>query len=141
MAAPQTHERLRDDGEIAGSSDRGFGLVFAALFTIIGLWPLTAAGGPRWWSLALALGFAAAAMLRPRLLAPLNRLWQRFGLVLSKVVSPLVMGIVFFAVITPIALTMRALGKDPLRLRLERGTKSYWIKRQPPPPETMKNQF
>ena len=74
---------------------------------------------------------------------PFNRLWFRFGLFLNKVVNSLVMGLLFYFTVTPIGLVMRALGKDPLRLRFDRGARSYWIKRQPPgpEPETMRRQF
>jgi hypothetical protein len=87
--------------------------------------------------------FLAAALLRPALLAPLNRLWTRFGLLLHRIVSPVVLGIMFFAVITPMAWIRRALGNDPLRLRFDREARTYWVDRQPPgpPPETLTNQF
>jgi hypothetical protein len=77
------------------------------------------------------------------LLRPFNRLWFRFGLLLSRVVNPLVMGLLFYFTVTPIGLIMRALGKDPLRLRFDRGARTYWIDRQPPgpEPETMRQQF
>ena len=138
-----THERLSDNETVKGSSDRSFGLVFAAVFTIIGLWPLFSSSGVRWWSLAIALVFAGVAFARPSLLAPLNRLWTKFGLLLNRIVSPLVMGLLFFVVITPIALIMRATGKDQLHLKFDPKAKSYWIERKPPgpAPESIKNQF
>jgi predicted membrane metal-binding protein len=138
-----THERLADSEAIKTSSDRSFGLVFAAVFAIIGLWPLISGDGVRLWSLIIAAIFAALALARPTLLAPLNRLWTRFGLLLNRVVSPLVMGLLFFVVITPIALIMRATGKDLLHLKFDRKAKSYWIEREPPgpAPESIKNQF
>lgn len=138
-----THERLTHAERIKGSSDRSFGLVFAAFFAIIGLGPLASGGEVRIWSLALAVGFLAFALLWPGALAPLNRLWTRFGLLLSKVVNPIVMGLLFYVTITPASLIMRALGKDPLHLRFEPDAKSYWIERRPPgpAPDTMQNQF
>ena len=138
-----THERLSEDQVVKGSSDRSFGLVFAAVFTLIGLWPLLSEDGVRWWSLAIALMFAAPAIARPSALAPLNRLWTRFGLLLNRIVSPLVMGLLFYLIITPFALIMRAAGKDLLRLRFDPGAESYWIEREPPgpAPESIKNQF
>ena len=144
MSKPSaTHERLAGVERIEGSSDRGFGVVFACVFAIIGFWPLVSGEGVVWWCLALAAAFLAVALVRPGLLAPLNRLWTQFGLLLSKVVNPLVMALVFFVTVTPIGVAMRALGKDPLRLRFEPDAESYWIARQPPgpAPETMKNQF
>ncbi|MBM3488124.1 MAG: hypothetical protein FJX67_16070 [Alphaproteobacteria bacterium] len=127
----------------SGSSDRGFGLVMAAVFAIIGVWPALFSGPPRLWSLAVAALFLAAAGAAPRLLAPLNRLWTRFGVLLHRVMNPVVMAIVFYGTVVPIGLVMRALGKDPLRLRRDRAATTYWIAREPPgpAPETMKNQF
>ncbi len=138
-----SHERLARDEEIAGSSNRAFGLVFAGFFTIVGLWPLIGGEGPRLWCLGIAVAFAAVALIRPGLLAPLNRLWTKFGLVLHRVVNPIVMGLVFYVTITPMGLAMRLLGKDLLNLKFEPNRKSYWIERQPPgpAPDTMKNQF
>lgn len=138
-----THERLTHTERIEGSSDRSFGIVFAVVFAIIGLWPLISGAEIRLWSLAIAAGFLVVALLRPRVLAPLNRLWMRFGLLLSKVVNPVIMGLLFYVTVTPMGLIMRALGKDLLRLRFEPGAKSYWIERRPPgpEPESMVNQF
>lgn len=139
----QLHEDFGREAKVEGSSDRSFGAVFAAVFAIVGLWPLTGGGGVRIWSLGIAAAFALAALARPGLLAPLNRLWMRFGLLLHRVVSPLVMGMLFYLTVTPTGMLMRALGKDPLRLRRDPGAQSYWIERDPPgpAPETMKNQF
>jgi len=138
-----THERLAIDESIKGSSERSFGFVFAAVFAIISLWPLFGDGGVRWWFLVIALGFAAVASVRPALLAPLNRLWLALGLLLNRIVSPLVMALLFFLVITPFALVMRVTGKDPLRLKYDPKVRSYWILRAPPgpSPETIKNQY
>jgi len=113
------------------------------VFAIIGLWPLLDGAGARWWSLAIALGFAVAALAWPRMLAPLNRLWFKFGLLLNRIVSPLVMGLLFYLVVTPIAVAMRMAGKDPLRLKSDAQARSYWIEREPPgpSPETIKNQY
>ena len=138
-----THERLADEHEVVGSSERSFGFVFAVVFVVIGLWPLLGDGDPRWWSLAIALAFAAVALVRPILLAPLNRLWFKFGMLLNRIVSPLVMGMLFYLIITPIALFMRLLGKDLLNLKRDPEARSYWIPRDPPGPEpdTIKNQY
>jgi hypothetical protein len=125
------------------SSDRSFGLVFAGVFTLIGCWPLLYLQPPRWWGLAIALGFAVLALIRPQILHPLNRAWLAFGLLLHRVVSPLVMGIIFFLCVTPIAWIMRLRGKDVLSLSRRPDLSSYWIAREPQPPdtETMKRQF
>jgi len=134
----QSHARQVEMG-----SDRAFGLVFAAVFAIVGLWPLTGGGEPRLWAGAVALAFLVASLTVPRLLKPLNQVWFLFGMLLHKVVSPLVMGLIFFLTVTPIALVMRALGKDPLRLSRDDAAASYWINRAPPgpAPDTMRRQF
>jgi hypothetical protein len=137
------HEDLNREQQIEGSSDRAFGIVFAVVFTVIAIWPLLFRGELRLWSLAVAVAFALVAWLRPTLLARLNRWWMKFGLLLAMVVSPIALGILFFAVLVPIGFLMRATGKDPLRLKREAGANSYWIPRAPPgpPPDSMKNQF
>ena len=124
-------------------SARGFGAVFAAVFAIIGLLPLWGGGNVRWWSNLVAAAFLAAAIVRPQLLEPLNRLWFRFGLLLGRFIAPVVMTVLFLVTVTPTALLMRALGKDPLRLRIDRDAESYWIRRGGPdePESSMKNQF
>jgi hypothetical protein len=83
------------------------------------------------------------ALLWPAVLAPLNRIWTRFGLLLHRIVSPVVLGVMFFGVVTPMGLVMRALGKDPLRLRFDPAARTYWIERRPPgpAPDTLNNQF
>lgn len=141
--AANTHERLADRRAVKSSSDRGFGIVFCVVFAIVGLWPVFWGNGPRLWSLGIAGGFLAIALLRPQLLGPLNRLWTAFGLLLHKIVNPLVMGFLFFLVVTPIGLLMRLLGKRPLELAFERDRPSYWKDRTPPgpPADGMKNQF
>ena len=125
------------------SSDRAFGLVFAAVFAIVALWPLPWGGAIRWWSLAVAAGFLAAALAMPSILAVPNRLWLKLGLLLNRIVSPFVLGIVFFLVVTPMGIAMRLLGKDPLRLKARAPGESYWIRREPPgpSPDSLTNQF
>src|SRR5262245_4434389 len=105
------HESLERNEEVQGSTDRALGLVFGAVFLIIGLFPWFFGGGLHLWALMVSGGFVAIALTVPQLLAPLNRLWTRLGVVLHKVVSPIVLGIMFFAVITPMGLVMRLLGK------------------------------
>ena len=137
------HEDLSRDQEIEGSSDRSFGLVFAIVFLVIALWPLWHGEAPRWWAGGVAMILAAIAVFRPALLAVFNRLWIRFGVLLSKVVSPIALGILYYGVLSPIGAIMRLTGKDPLRLRRDASSESYWIKREPPgpPPDSMTNQF
>ena len=137
------HETAHNGAPAKTSSDRAFGLVFAGVFTIVGLFPLVHGDPLRWWGLAVALAFLMLSLARPRLLHPLNRIWTAFGLMLHAVVSPLVMGLLFFAVVTPMALLMRVMHKVPLALNFDQTAKTYWIVRTPPGPdgETMKNQF
>jgi hypothetical protein len=138
-----THEYLGHEEPVRAGSDRSFGFVFAGVFTTIGLLPLVGGRPPRGWSLVVAGGFLGVALIRPALLAPAKRLWLAFGLLLHRVSSPLVLGVLFFLLFMPMGLLMKALGKDPLRLRWDSSASSYWIPRTPPGPEpgTMRNQF
>ena len=133
-----------DRGPAPESSDRSFGFVFAAVFSIIGCWPLLHGEPLRWWSLMVAAIFAVLALVRPQLLHLLNRVWLAFGRLLHRIMSPLVMGMLFFAAVTPTGWLMRLRGRDLLSLKRRADLKSYWIKREgetQPAPETMKNQF
>ena len=125
------------------SSDRSFGLVFAAMFTIVGCLPLLHRASPRWWAFGIAAVFGLLALIRPNLLHLPNQAWLALGRLLHRVVSPLVMGAVFFLCVTPIAWIARRSGKDVLSLARRPGLSSYWIAREPSPPEpaTMKRQF
>jgi predicted membrane metal-binding protein len=142
MAEQLTLASAAQDGVKIGS-ERSFGMVFAAVFTIIAGWPLLRGGETRWWAFAIATIFLIAGIARPDALTTLNRVWFKFGLLLSRVTTPLVMGLLFFAVVTPTALVMRLRGKDLLKQRLEPEAQSYWILRDPagPDPATMKHQF
>jgi len=137
------HESYERREEIKGSSNRSFGIVFAFVFAVIGLLPLVFGGSVRVWALTVGGLFLLVALAVPAMLAPLNRAWLRVGLLLHRIVSPLVLGIMFFLVITPMGLLMRALGKDLLRLRFDKQSSSYWIDRAPPgpAPESLKDQF
>lgn len=137
------HESFGRHEEVKGSSNRTLGLVFATVFLIIAVFPLFFGGALRWWSLAVAAAFAVVALVLPGVLTPLNRAWTRFGLLLHKIVSPIVLGFLFYIVVTPLGLLMRLLGKDPLRLRWDRRSSTYWIERKPagPKPETLSDQF
>ena len=139
----QFHEDYDREQPIEGSSERGFGLVFAVVFAIIGLWPLRLEDPVRWWALGTATAFFVVAFVYPRALWPLNWLWIRFGILLGRIVAPIVMGIIFFVVITPIALIRRLMGKDSLQLEFDPEAESYWILRKPPGPDpkSMPRQF
>jgi len=142
---PTLHESLSTRDDIKIGSARSFGLVFATVFIIIALFPLLSdqQGSLRLWALIVAAFFAITALTMPRLLEPLNKLWFRFGLLLHKIVNPLVMGLLFFGTVTPTGLLMRSLGKTPLKLGFDKSAESYWITRTPPgpAPESMKRQF
>jgi hypothetical protein len=137
------HENLSREEHIEGSSDRAFGLVMAAAFAIVASWPLLSRGGVRWWAVAIGAAFAVLAVTRPSLLSALNRQWMKLGLLLGKIVSPVALGVLFYVVLTPIGLLVRAFGKDPLRLKFDPAADSYWQSRTPPgpPPDSMTNQF
>jgi hypothetical protein len=138
-----SHELHIREHVVPVPSDRGFGYVFASFSALVAALSFYE-GGTRWpYWLAAAVIFALVALYRPSLLAPLNWLWTKLGLVLFAVVSPLVLGIVYYGCITPIGWLMRLSGKDPLRLRLEPERKSYWESRQPPGPrpDSLMNQF
>jgi len=143
MEGNQFHETLTREHTAKASSDRSFGIVFAIVFCVIGFWPALDGGSVRVWSLILAAALAVVAGVRPRLLAVPNRLWLKFGALLHQIVSPVVMGLIFFAAVMPVGLIMRLLGKDPLGLGFDRGAKTYWVLRDPPGPDpkSMRNQF
>ncbi len=137
------HEDLTRVHDVQGSSDRAFGLVFAAVFLLVSLWPAVRGEMPRWWALAIAAVFAGTAILWPRALAVPNKLWTKLGVLLGAVVGSVALGLLFYAVLTPLGVFMRLTGKDPLRLRPDRAARSYWIPREPPgpPPDSMDRQF
>ena len=120
-------------------SNRSFGIVFFIVFLLIASYPLTYGGEIRIWSLIISIIFLILGLLNSKILAPLNKIWFKFGILLGKIVSPLIMGIIFFLVVTPIGFTMRLLGKDVLNLKYNKN-KSYWIEKNGPKSK-MKNQF
>ena len=117
------------ESKIKPGSNRNFGLVFFVVFLIISLWPLTYEGTPRIWSIIIAIIFFILGLMNSKLLTPLNILWFKFGMVLGSIIAPIVMGIVFFAVVTPTGIIMRIFGKDLLNNKLNKDKKSYWIHR------------
>ena len=125
--------------EIKISSNRSFGIVFFVLFLLIALYPLTYSGEMRIWSTIISLIFLILGLVNSKILTPLNKLWFKFGIFLGKIVSPLVMGVIFFLVVTPIAFLMRLLNKDLLNLKFN-NENTYWIKKTGPKSK-MKNQF
>ena len=137
------HEFQARKEEVKISSDRSFALVFAGLFALLGTLSVYH-GGTRWYYwFPLAALFGVLAYIAPGVLAPLNRLWAKFGHLLHMIISPALLGILFYLCISPIGFLMRLVGKDPMRRKFEPTAKSYWIARAPPgpAPETFKNQF
>lgn len=137
------HENLESRTTDGPGSERGFAIVFTVVFVLVGLWPLLSGGPVRAWALLIAAAFLLAGFAAPGILAPLNRLWFRFGMALGRIVSPIVMGILFFGTVMPTGLLMRLFRKDLLRLRFDPAAESYWIRRDPPGPsaESLKQQF
>ena len=125
--------------DIKISSNRSFGIVFFIVFLLIALYPLSHSGEIRVWSAIISLIFLVLGLLNSKILTPLNKLWFKFGIFLSKIISPLIMGIIFFLVVTPIGLIMRIFGKDVLNLKYNKN-QSYWIEKKGPKSK-MKNQF
>jgi hypothetical protein len=138
-----THENFSREEAVSIGSDRSFGLVMAAGFAIfasLSVWR----EGRAWPALAtIAIFFLVAALLVPVALNPLNRAWLKLGLLLHKIINPVVMGLVFYGAVLPTGLVMRAMGRDLLRLKPQPKAESYWIIRTPPgpAPKTMNDQF
>ena len=128
---------MKKDIEI--SSNRNFGIVFFIVFFLIAVYPLINNGNIRVWSLIISIIFLILGLINSKLLLPLNKVWFKFGLLLGSVISPIVMGIIFFLVVTPIALILRAIGKDVLNLK-KNNNKTYWIEKTEQK-SSMKNQF
>ena len=125
--------------EIKISSNRSFGVVFFIVFLLVALYPLLKGNDLRIWSLVISFIFLILGLINSKILTPLNRLWFKFGLLLGKFISPLIMGIIFFVVVTPIGIIMRLLKKDLLNLKYNK-KETYWIDKSGPKSK-MKNQF
>ena len=125
--------------EVKISSNRSFGIVFFVVFLIIATYPLINGDELRLWSLIISIVFLFLGLVNSKILNPLNKLWFKFGIFLGKIISPLVMGIIFFLVVTPIGLLMSLLNKDLLKLKFNNNS-SYWIEKTEPKSK-MKNQF
>tara|TARA_Y100000813_G_scaffold191148_1_gene167905 strand:+ start:61 stop:444 length:384 start_codon:yes stop_codon:yes gene_type:complete len=120
-------------------SNRSFGIVFFVVFFLIATYPLLSKGDIRLWSLFISIIFLILGILNSKILSPLNKIWFKFGIFLGKIVSPLVMGLIFFVVVTPIGILMRFLNKDLLNLKFNKNS-TYWIEKNGPKSK-MKNQF
>ena len=130
---------MSDYNDIKISSNRSFGVVFFIVFLLIGLYPLLNNNEIRLWSLIISVLFLILGILNSKILSPLNKIWFKFGLILGKIISPVIMGIIFFLVVTPIGFIMKLLGKDLINLKFN-NEKSYWIEKSGPKSK-MKNQF
>tara|TARA_B100000674_G_scaffold358217_1_gene301201 strand:- start:1310 stop:1693 length:384 start_codon:yes stop_codon:yes gene_type:complete len=125
--------------EIKISSNRSFGIVFFVVFLLIATYPLLRDNEPIIWSLILSIVFLILGLLNSKILTPLNKIWFKFGIFLGKIISPLVMSVIFFIVVTPIGVFMRLLKKDLINLKFNKKN-TYWIEKKDPK-STMKNQF
>ena len=125
--------------DIKIGSNRSFGIVFFIVFLLIAIYPLINQGEIRVWSVWISLLFLILGIINSKILTPLNKAWFKFGIFLGKIISPIVMGIIFFLVVTPIAFLMRILKKDLLNLKFN-NKKTYWIEKNGPKSK-MKNQF
>ena len=128
-----------DSSDIKIGSNRSFGIVFFIVFLLIAIYPLLNDESVRLWSLAIATIFFILGIINSSLLSPLNKIWFKFGLLLGRFISPLIMGLIFFLVVTPIALLMKLLKKDLLNLKYNKDN-TYWIIKSGPKSK-MKNQF
>ncbi len=126
--------------EVARGTERNFGIVFSAVFLIIGLLPLFFSNQARWWALAVSAGFLLLAMVAPSTLRIPNLLWFKLGMLLGAIISPIAMTLVYIVAIVPTGIVARILGKDPLRRTIDRAADTYWIERTTPP-ESMTKQF
>lgn len=124
-------------------SERSFGTVFVVFFALVAAFGLWRQAGWWVWPAGLSLLTLIVTLARPILLRPLNRQWMRLALLLNAIFSPIILGIMFYLVFTPMALVMRVIGRDAMKRRVEPGTKSYWIDRDPPGPDrkSLPNQF
>jgi hypothetical protein len=125
--------------DIKISSNRSFGIVFFVVFLIVAIYPLIKNGDLRLWPLIISIIFLILGLINSKLLTPLNKLWFKFGIFLGRLMSPIIMGIIFFFVVTPIGLVLKIIGKDILSLK-KNNSKSYWIKKNGPISK-MLNQF
>jgi hypothetical protein len=143
MTSRNFHEDLARHDDEPRASERNLGVTFAVVLALIGALRLYRGNETGLYWLAAAVAFLVCAYFWTAPLRPLNAVWHRLGLVLFAVVSPIVMGVVFYTTVVPIGLLMRKFGKDPMRLKFDPGARSYWIERDPPGPAgaQMKNQF
>lgn len=140
------HTEHQEHHEIESSSDRSFGLTIGGILLLIEAYRLWSSGALDTLGIVLlviALPLLVFGLVYPKVLAPLNKAWTKLGLIMFKVVNPIIMFAVYVLTIVPIGLIMKMVGKDPLHVKLDKSAKSYWVERNPsgPSPDSMKNQF
>ena len=137
------HEDYRREVSSSGPSDRSFGITFTVAFALIGLVPALRHHPVRWWAVGVSAAFLVVSLAAPSILREPNRWWMKLAALLNRVMSPIMMALVFYLAVLPTALILRMLGKDPMRKRFDRGAASYWIPRDPPgpAPDSMARQF
>ena len=110
--------------------NRVFGLIFCGIFAVIALFPIPFGGGLRLWAVIIAILWAVPSLFFPKVLTPLNNLWQKFGLLMHKITNPILMGLIFFLTVIPTGIVLKTLGKDPMNRKFDRRSSSYWIPRE-----------
>ena len=138
-----THEKINRDEDVKMGSERGFGLVFTTVFVIIAAFPIFNGEPLRIWAILIAIIFAASTLFAPTALRPLNSVWFKFGIILHRIMSPLIMGIIFFGAVLPTALVLRCFKHKLLQTNFEEKSVTYWISREQTenPADNMKRQF
>ncbi len=137
------HENYFREDTLKTSTDRSFGFVFFVFFTLVGFIIFIKTEHFKIWPFIIAIIFILLAVFSPNFLSPMNRMWTRVGLILHKIISPVIMAIMYYGIITPTGLIMKIIGNDLLKLKFDKSTDSYWIERKPPglDPDTFHNQF
>ena len=138
----QMHEDFGRKHTVKAGSNKSFGITFFVALSLLGLVPLLGGSQPRWWLIGIGVAFLLAALVYPSILTRPNEWWMKFGLLLHRIVSPIIIGFMFYIVLAPMGIALRLLGKDLLSMKFDREASTYWIERTDgPEPETMKNQF
>lgn len=141
MSSSGFHEDLARTADEPKASERSFGLVFSAVFALAAFLPLLDHGAVRWWAVGVSAAFLTLALAAPRTLVFPNMLWMKLGKLLHMIVSPVVMSLLFIVAVVPTAVILRLLGRDPLRLKLDKKAASYWQNREPREDASFTQQF
>ena len=140
-AASHSHESLSSFRKVSAGSERKFGITVGLILAVLAIWPLVKHHHPRWWMLTIGCALLVFGIVAPRILAPVNKLWFRLGMLLATVTNPIAMGLMFFFAVVPFGWYLRWRGRDLLRLRRDRETASYWISREPGETQALSRQF